>query len=76
MLPIFPADVMNYVAGLSGLSNRHFFIANLLGRLPGVVLMTAVGAYGFQLSWPIRVGIIMVAIIMFALWRKFLAAKI
>ena len=50
MVPIFPADVMNYVAGLSSLSARRFFVANLLGRLPGVVLMTAIGAYGFQLS--------------------------
>jgi uncharacterized membrane protein YdjX (TVP38/TMEM64 family) len=75
VLPIFPADVMNYVAGLSGFPGRKFFVANLLGRLPGVVLMTAIGAYGFQLSWPIWVGIIITTIIMFALWRKFLAAK-
>lgn len=75
MLPIFPSDVMNYVAGLSGLANRQFFVANLVGRLPGLVLMTAIGAYGFQLSWPIWVGIIIATIIMFALWRKFLAAK-
>ena len=50
MVPIFPADVMNYVAGLSSLSARRFFVANLIGRLPGVLLMTAIGAYGFQLS--------------------------
>lgn len=50
MVPIFPADVLNYVAGLSSLSARRFFVANLVGRLPGVLLMTAIGAYGFQLS--------------------------
>ena len=50
MVPIFPADVLNYVAGLSSLSARRFFVANLIGRLPGVLLMTAIGAYGFQLS--------------------------
>ena len=50
MLPIFPADVMNFVAGLSPLSGRHFFVANLLGRIPGVILFSAIGAYGFQLS--------------------------
>ncbi|MEZ4594868.1 MAG: VTT domain-containing protein [Chloroflexota bacterium] len=50
MVPIFPADVLNYVAGLSSLSTRRFFVANLVGRLPGVLLMTAIGAYGFQLS--------------------------
>lgn len=75
MLPIFPADVMNYVAGLSGLTNRQFFAANLIGRLPGLVLMTAIGAYGFQLSWSVWVGILVAAAMMFVLWRKFLAAK-
>jgi uncharacterized membrane protein YdjX (TVP38/TMEM64 family) len=75
VLPIFPADVMNYVAGLSGLPGRKFFVANLLGRLPGVVLITAVGAYGVQLSWSIWVGILVAAIIMFILWKRLLAAE-
>ncbi|MEZ4513944.1 MAG: VTT domain-containing protein [Chloroflexota bacterium] len=75
MLPIFPADVMNYVAGLSGLTSRQFFVANLVGRLPGLVLMTAIGAYGFQLSWTTWAGILVAAAVMFVLWRTFLAAK-
>ena len=69
MLPIFPADVMNYIAGLSALSARRFFIANLFGRMPGVVLMTAVGAYGFQLSITTWVGIAVAAAVMFLIWR-------
>lgn len=75
MLPIFPADVLNYVAGLSALSARRFFAANLIGRLPGVVLMTAVGAYGFQLSLNTWVGIIVVAALMFITWRAFFDRK-
>ncbi|MCB8922355.1 MAG: TVP38/TMEM64 family protein [Ardenticatenaceae bacterium] len=70
MLPIFPSDVMNYVAGLSSLSPRRFFIANLLGRFPGVMLMTAIGAYGFQLSLGVWIGIAIATIIMFIAWRK------
>ena len=75
MLPIFPADVLNYVAGLSALSARRFFAANLFGRLPGVVLMTAVGAYGFQLSLNTWIGIIVAAAVMFVSWRAIFCRK-
>jgi uncharacterized membrane protein YdjX (TVP38/TMEM64 family) len=75
MLPIFPADVMNYIAGLSSLSARRFFCANLIGRLPGVLLMTAVGAYGFQLSLNVWIGIAVAAVVMFAVWRLLFARK-
>lgn len=74
MLPIFPADVMNYVAGLSSLSFGRFFIANLLGRLPGVILMTAIGAYGFELSsreWLIILAL--AAPVTLVVWRYGLA---
>lgn len=73
MIPIFPADVMNYVAGLSALSGRRFFAANLLGRLPGVVVMTAVGAYGFQFSLTTWIGIGVAGAVMFLIWRALLA---
>lgn len=75
MLPIFPADVMNYIAGLSSLSARRFFCANLIGRLPGVFLMTAVGAYGFQLSLNAWIGIVVAGILMFAVWRILIAPR-
>ncbi|MBK8988097.1 MAG: TVP38/TMEM64 family protein [Chloroflexi bacterium] len=75
MIPIFPADVMNYIAGLSSLSARRFFVANLLGRLPGVVLMTAVGAYGFQLSTSVWIGIAIAGIVMLSAWRIFFGQK-
>lgn len=75
MIPIFPADVMNYIAGLSSLSARRFFCANLIGRLPGVVLMTAVGAYGFQLSLTAWIGIVAAGVVMFTAWRLIFARK-
>lgn len=71
MLPIFPADVMNYIAGLSSLSARRFFVANLIGRLPGVILMTAIGAYGFQLSLTNWISIGVIGGVMFICWRFF-----
>ncbi len=70
MLPIFPADVMNYVAGLSSLSSGRFFIANLLGRLPGLILMSVVGAYGIRLSPHLWLIILAVAApLTFVAWR-------
>lgn len=69
MLPVFPADVMNYVAGLSSLSSGRFFIANLLGRLPGVVVLTAIGAYGFELSGWVWLIVLAAAAVTFVAWR-------
>jgi len=51
LLPvIFPADVMNYVAGLSSMSAGRFFLASFLGRLPSLILMTLIGSHGLELS--------------------------
>lgn len=75
MLPVFPADVMNYVAGMSALSGRRFFVANLLGRLPGVMLMTAIGAYGFELSGQVWLFILAASGVMFVSWRLGFARK-
>lgn len=73
MLPIFPVDVMNYAAGLSGISGRRFFVANFIGRLPTVIVTTAIGAFGFQLSAKTWLVIVPAGIVMFLAWRKFLA---
>ena len=50
LLPIFPSDAMNFVAGLSGIDSRRFLVANFLGRFPSAVLLTLIGAYGLDLS--------------------------
>jgi uncharacterized membrane protein YdjX (TVP38/TMEM64 family) len=73
MLPVFPADILNYVAGLSSLSGGRFFIANLFGRLPGVVVLTAIGAYGFELSGWVWLIVLGGAAITFVAWRYGLA---
>lgn len=75
MLPIFPGDLMNYVAGLSSLSGARFFVANLLGRLPRIALITAIGAYGVELSIWIWTLILLVAAVMFLVWRYGLARR-
>lgn len=50
VLPVFPTDVMNFVAGLTGISSRKFLAANFLGRLPSVTLLTLIGSHGLELS--------------------------
>ena len=50
VLPVFPTDVMNFVAGLSGISAKKFLAANFLGRFPSVLLLTLIGSHGLELS--------------------------
>jgi len=73
MLPIFPSDVMNFVAGLSSLSPKRFLAANFLGRLPGVILLTSIGAYGFELPPQVWIVIVVAGAGMFLAWWYFIA---
>lgn len=50
VLPVFPTDLMNFVAGLTGISPRKFLAANFLGRLPSVLILTLIGSHGLELS--------------------------
>lgn len=59
VLPIFPSDLMCYVAGLCKISARRFFVANLLGRTCCAVFITLIGIYGMHP--PIQFWIITIA---------------
>lgn len=48
VLPIFPSDLMCYVAGLCTISPRRFLIANLMGRTCCAVFITLIGVYGMH----------------------------
>ncbi len=50
ILPVFPSDAMNFIAGLSGMSGRKFLVANIIGRTPSVILLTLVGSHGLEFS--------------------------
>lgn len=56
ILPIFPNDLMCFIAGLSSIKARDFFVANFLGRLPCAIFVTLIGSHGFEL--PIQVWIV------------------
>lgn len=58
--PIIPNSAANYVGGLSSISSWRFFWANVIGRLPGVIVITLLGSHGFELSWS-QWGLIAVA---------------
>jgi uncharacterized membrane protein YdjX (TVP38/TMEM64 family) len=63
--PIIPSNITNYIAGVSPISFLGFFLASFVGRLPGLALVTAVGAFGFELTpqqW-LMVGIVFVLLI-------------
>ena len=48
VLPVFPSDLMCYVAGLSTISARRFLVANILGRTCCAVFVTLIGIYGMH----------------------------
>lgn len=50
VLPMFPTDMMNFVAGLTGIRGTQFLAANILGRLPGAIMLTMIGAYGIRFA--------------------------
>ena len=50
LLPVFPTDMMNFIAGLTGISITRFLAANFLGRLPSVIMLTLIGSHGLELS--------------------------
>jgi uncharacterized membrane protein YdjX (TVP38/TMEM64 family) len=64
--PVIPSNVTNYLGGLSSISFWLFFLANLLGRLPGLIILTFLGAYGVQLTWQQWLLIVVACIILVA----------
>lgn len=69
ILPIFPSDVMSYVAGLSSISPRRFLIATIIGRIPTAVLMTLIGSHGFRLPPQLLMLIVVASIGGFVAWQ-------
>jgi uncharacterized membrane protein YdjX (TVP38/TMEM64 family) len=48
LVPVFPTDVLTYIAGLSMISTLKFTLANILGRAPYLFLISLVGAFGVE----------------------------
>lgn len=43
LVPILPSSVVSYAAGLSRVSFKGFFLASLFGKLPEIIVYTALG---------------------------------
>lgn len=62
VIPIFPADVMPYLAGLGRIRGREFLAANLIGRLPTVILMVLVGSHGLEVNLKVLFAAVVVTL--------------
>ena len=71
VLPIFPNDLMSFVAGLSSISPRKFFVANFFGRLPCAIFVTLIGSHGFELPLWFWIGILLLLLGVSILWKQF-----
>lgn len=68
VIPPVPSDILIYVAGLSTIEGRRFFVANLFGRMPMIVLLTLVGAYGFSITPAMIVGLTVLGVLLLVAW--------
>ncbi|MBX3036597.1 MAG: TVP38/TMEM64 family protein [Anaerolineales bacterium] len=68
LLPIFPNDLMCYVAGLATISPKRFFVANVLGRTCTAVIVTMIGMYGLNPPAWFLVALALAVIGLFAGW--------
>ncbi|MCL5056431.1 MAG: TVP38/TMEM64 family protein [Actinobacteria bacterium] len=73
LVPILPSSIISYAAGLSKVSFRGFFVASVFGKLPEIVIYTALGhslerAEG--LITRVTVVIILLSLLIFSLHSK------
>ena len=73
LLPVFPADMMCYVAGLGIITPKKFLAANITGRSIGAVAFTLLGAYKFHPPlwfWAAVVIGLTVILVSWAIYKK------
>lgn len=70
ILPIFPNDLMSFVAALGTVSPKRFLVANFMGRLPCAILITLIGSHGFEMpiSFWILIGVTLLGL--FIIWKR------
>lgn len=56
ILPVFPSDVMCFVAGLGKVKPGPFLVANAGGRILSALVLTLIGARGFNMPLPFWVA--------------------
>jgi uncharacterized membrane protein YdjX (TVP38/TMEM64 family) len=68
VIPPVPSDILIYVAGLSAIEGRRFFVANLFGRLPMIVLLTLFGAFGLVITPAMIAALTGIGLLMLVAW--------
>ena len=71
ILPVFPNDLMSFVAALGKISPKRFFVANLMGRLPCAILITLIGSHGIEMPVQIWAMIGVCLLGMYMVWKRF-----
>ncbi|MCJ7702252.1 MAG: VTT domain-containing protein [Anaerolineales bacterium] len=69
ILPIFPNDLMCFIAGLSSIEPKKFFAANFFGRLPCAVFITLIGSHGVEMPLYFWVVILIAMIGLCISWK-------
>jgi len=75
VIPPVPSDILIYVAGLSEIEGKRFFVANFFGRMPMIVLLTLVGAYGFSITPGMIVGLTVIGVLMLVAWWYYMRER-
>jgi uncharacterized membrane protein YdjX (TVP38/TMEM64 family) len=83
VLPVAPFTLVNFVVGASGIRFRDFMAASLVGRIPGVVMLTVAGLQIEDLiRRPALGSLVLLALTLVALpvvtrwaWKRFTAVR-
>lgn len=73
VLPIFPSDLMCYIAGLATIETKKFLVANILGRTCCAVFITMIGMYGMHPPvefWIVAITGVAIIFVGWALFKK------
>jgi uncharacterized membrane protein YdjX (TVP38/TMEM64 family) len=73
LLPFVPFDLVSYASGISRIRFRAFFLATLLGAIPGTIIYNFIGsrlAEGNLLASAIAFGILLLVTSILLIYRK------
>jgi uncharacterized membrane protein YdjX (TVP38/TMEM64 family) len=83
VLPLAPFTLVNFVVGASGIRFRDFILASLVGRIPGIIMLTMAGVQIEDLLRNPAIGnLVVLALTLLTvplftrwLWNRFTAAR-